>query len=82
MRGPRSHAVRASQPLGGRGRFGDVGPITGLLTFPQQASAALLAVADVAAARYYQPQLPASLDPVVTGKLTPGRTRPADSAVC
>lgn len=40
---------------------------TGFLTSPQQASAALLAVADVAAARYYQPQLRASLDPVVTG---------------
>ncbi|MFJ8192855.1 SWIM zinc finger family protein [Streptomyces sp. NPDC096094] len=40
---------------------------TGFLTSPQQASAALLAVADVAAARYYQPRLRASLDPVVTG---------------
>ncbi|SOD88509.1 SWIM zinc finger family protein [Streptomyces sp. Ag109_G2-15] len=39
----------------------------GFLTSPQVASAALLAVADVAAARYYQPQLRASLDPVVTG---------------
>ncbi|WP_445399460.1 SWIM zinc finger family protein [Streptomyces sp. LE64] len=39
----------------------------GFLTSPQIASAALLAVADVAAARYYQPQLRASLDPVVTG---------------
>ncbi|MFJ4273343.1 SWIM zinc finger family protein [Streptomyces coelicoflavus] len=39
----------------------------GFLTSPQKASAALLAVADVAAARYYQPQLRASLDPVVTG---------------
>ncbi|MEU6422324.1 SWIM zinc finger family protein [Streptomyces spiralis] len=40
---------------------------TGFLTSPQVASAGLLAVADVAAARYYQPQLRASLDPVVTG---------------
>ncbi|GHH12311.1 hypothetical protein GCM10018780_50880 [Streptomyces lanatus] len=40
---------------------------TGFLTSPQVASAALLAVADVAAARYYQRQLRASLDPVVTG---------------
>ncbi|CAL9376332.1 SWIM zinc finger family protein [Streptomyces sp. enrichment culture] len=40
---------------------------SGFLTSPQAASAALLAVADVAAARYYQPQRPASLDPVVTG---------------
>ncbi|MYS49734.1 SWIM zinc finger family protein, partial [Streptomyces sp. SID6013] len=39
----------------------------GFLTSPQKASAGLLAVADVAAARYYQPQLRASLDPVVTG---------------
>lgn len=39
----------------------------GFLTSPQVASAGLLAVADVAAARYYQPQLRASLDPVVTG---------------
>ncbi|MEU6575724.1 SWIM zinc finger family protein [Streptomyces sp. NPDC046805] len=40
---------------------------TGFLTSPQIAAAGLLAVADVAAARYYQPQLRASLDPVVTG---------------
>jgi hypothetical protein len=40
---------------------------TGFLTSPQVASAGLLAVADVAAARYYQRQLRASLDPVVTG---------------
>ncbi|MGW7584692.1 SWIM zinc finger family protein [Kitasatospora sp. NPDC054768] len=38
----------------------------GFLTAPAPAAAALLAVADVAAARYYQPQLRASLDPVVT----------------
>ncbi|MFJ9604866.1 SWIM zinc finger family protein [Kitasatospora sp. NPDC101176] len=38
----------------------------GFLTDPAPAAAALLAVADVAAARYYQPQLRASLDPVVT----------------
>ncbi|MEU6539995.1 SWIM zinc finger family protein [Streptomyces sp. NPDC047000] len=40
---------------------------SGFLTDPQPASAALLAVADVAAARYHQPLLRASLDPVVTG---------------
>ncbi|MEW2408619.1 SWIM zinc finger family protein [Streptomyces griseoviridis] len=40
---------------------------SGFLTSPQIAAAGLLAVADVAAARYYQPQLRASLDPVVTG---------------
>ncbi|NNN30696.1 SWIM zinc finger family protein [Streptomyces sp. S3(2020)] len=39
----------------------------GFLTSPQAASAGLLAVADVAAARYFQPQSRASLDPVVTG---------------
>ncbi|GGX78355.1 hypothetical protein GCM10010358_35930 [Streptomyces minutiscleroticus] len=39
----------------------------GFLTHPQVASAGLLAVADVAAARYHQRQSPASLDPVVTG---------------
>jgi hypothetical protein len=39
----------------------------GFLTSPQVASAGLLAVADVAAARYYQRQLRTSLDPVVTG---------------
>ncbi|WP_432042089.1 SWIM zinc finger family protein [Streptomyces cadmiisoli] len=39
----------------------------GFLTSPQVAAAGLLAVADVAATRYYQRQLPASLDPVVTG---------------
>ncbi|MEV0173825.1 SWIM zinc finger family protein [Streptomyces sp. NPDC050803] len=39
----------------------------GFLTAPQAASAGLLAVADVAAARYFRRQLTASLDPVVTG---------------
>ncbi|MGK5738078.1 SWIM zinc finger family protein [Micromonospora sp. URMC 103] len=38
----------------------------GFLTAPAAAAAALLAVADVAAARYYRPQLSAWLDPVVT----------------
>lgn len=40
---------------------------TGFLTAPQAASAGLLAVADVAAARYFRRALPGSLDPVVTG---------------
>lgn len=40
---------------------------TGFLTRPDVAAPALLAVADVAAARYYQPQRAALLDPVVTG---------------
>ncbi|MGW0711137.1 SWIM zinc finger family protein [Streptomyces sp. NPDC002643] len=40
---------------------------TGFLTSPQVAAAGLLAVADVAAARYHQQQPRSSLDPVVTG---------------
>ncbi|MEV0783975.1 SWIM zinc finger family protein [Streptomyces sp. NPDC050423] len=39
----------------------------GFLTSPQVAARGLLAVADVAAARYYQRTLLSSLDPVVTG---------------
>ncbi|WP_432037070.1 SWIM zinc finger family protein [Streptomyces cucumeris] len=39
----------------------------GFLIAPQVAAAGLLCVADIAAARYYQPLLPAWLDPVVTG---------------
>jgi hypothetical protein len=39
----------------------------GFLTTPQAAAAGLLAVAEVARTRYYQPLSPASLDPVVTG---------------
>ncbi|MGW7577654.1 SWIM zinc finger family protein [Streptomyces sp. NPDC054765] len=39
----------------------------GFLTGPQIAAAGLLCVADIAAARYYQPLRPAWLDPVVTG---------------
>ncbi|WP_406448092.1 SWIM zinc finger domain-containing protein [Streptomyces sp. NBC_00876] len=39
----------------------------GFLASPQIASRGLLAVADVAATRYYQPAARASLDPVVTG---------------
>ncbi|MFB7917299.1 SWIM zinc finger family protein [Streptomyces sp. NPDC056061] len=40
---------------------------SGFLTSPSIAARGLLAVADVASARYYQRALPASLDPVVTG---------------
>ncbi|MCX2183703.1 SWIM zinc finger domain-containing protein [Streptomyces sp. SKN60] len=40
---------------------------SGFLTSPQVAARGLLAVADVAAARYYQRMRPGSLDPVVTG---------------
>jgi hypothetical protein len=39
----------------------------GFLTHPQATAAGLLCVADIAAARYYQPQLDYSRDPVVTG---------------
>lgn len=39
---------------------------SGFLTSPAAAAAALLTVADIAAARYHQPRLRASLDPVVT----------------
>jgi hypothetical protein len=39
---------------------------SGFLTAPAAAATALLAVADVAAARYYRPSANASLDPVVT----------------
>jgi hypothetical protein len=40
---------------------------TGFFTTPEAAAAALLAVAEVARTRYYQPVSPSSLDPVVTG---------------
>ncbi|WP_344499875.1 SWIM zinc finger family protein [Dactylosporangium maewongense] len=40
---------------------------TGFLTTPAAAAAGLLAVAEVARTRYFQPLSPASLDPVVTG---------------
>ncbi|TRV76731.1 SWIM zinc finger family protein [Streptomyces sp. 130] len=40
---------------------------SGFLASPRIAARGLLAVADVAAARYYQRTLPSSLDPVVTG---------------
>ena len=39
---------------------------TGVLTAPEPTAAALLAVADIAAARYYRPGTAASRDPVVT----------------
>ncbi|MGW0436652.1 SWIM zinc finger family protein [Micromonospora sp. NPDC003197] len=40
---------------------------TGFVTAPEAAAVGLLAVAEVARTRYYQPINPASLDPVVTG---------------
>jgi hypothetical protein len=42
---------------------------SGFLTTPEPAAVGLLAVAEVARTRYYQPIDPASLDPVVTGGL-------------
>jgi hypothetical protein len=65
--GGRRLGLETSQGATPTGREAHPRFFTGFLTSPQIASAALLAVADVAAARYYQPQLRASLDPVVTG---------------
>lgn len=48
------------------GRTGEVRFFDGFLQYPQAAAAALLAVADVAAADYYRPR-PGLMDPVVTG---------------
>ncbi|MFJ4667107.1 winged helix-turn-helix transcriptional regulator [Kitasatospora purpeofusca] len=59
----------ALETSGGATPLGDAAHprfFAGFLAEPAPAAAALLAVADVAAARYYQPQLRASLDPVVT----------------
>ncbi|MFD4858978.1 SWIM zinc finger family protein [Streptomyces atratus] len=53
------HTPRGAEP---HPRF-----FSGFLTSPRIAARGLLAVADVASARYYQRTLPASLDPVVTG---------------
>src|SRR5204862_399165 len=59
---------------------------TGFLTTPQPAAAALLAVAEVARTRYFQPRDPASLDPVVwagpAGRSLRLPSRPAPGAVC
>ncbi|UWP86342.1 SWIM zinc finger family protein [Dactylosporangium fulvum] len=60
-----SNAGMALQTCGGPAanpRF-----FSGFLTTPQAAAAGLLAVAEVARTRYFQPVSPASLDPVVTG---------------
>lgn len=59
--------LETSQGSTPRGREDHPRFFAGFLTSPRIASAGLLAVADVAAARYYQPQLRSSLDPVVTG---------------
>ncbi|KOV11629.1 zinc finger SWIM domain protein [Streptomyces sp. XY431] len=59
----------ALETSGGATPLGDAAHprfFAGFLAEPAPAAAALLAVADVAAARYYQPLLRASLDPVVT----------------
>ncbi|MFE3203893.1 SWIM zinc finger family protein [Embleya sp. NPDC059237] len=53
--------------LGSRGLTPFPRFFSGFLTAPEAAAGGLLAVADVAAARYYQPLRPGSLDPVVTG---------------
>ncbi|MFE2865885.1 SWIM zinc finger family protein, partial [Embleya sp. NPDC059259] len=65
--GERSLGLQTCGGLGSHGltpfpRFFD-----GFLTAPEAAAGGLLAVADVAAARYYQPMRPGLLDPVVTG---------------
>ena len=57
------------QTSGGRTPVGtEIHPhfFTGFLTCPEESARALLAVADVAAARYYRPRSPTSLDPVIT----------------
>ncbi|MER6758388.1 SWIM zinc finger family protein [Micromonospora echinofusca] len=50
-----------------KGAEANPGFFSGFLTDPRIAASGLLAVADVAATRYYQPTLKSSLDPVVTG---------------
>ncbi|MGX2998486.1 SWIM zinc finger family protein [Streptomyces sp. JNUCC 64] len=65
--GGRLLGLETSQGATPSGREAHPRFFSGFLTEPRIASAALLAVADVAAARYYQPQALASLDPVVTG---------------
>ncbi|MEW1909116.1 SWIM zinc finger family protein [Kitasatospora sp. NPDC085895] len=62
----RTLALETSGGAGPLGATANPRFFSGFLTSPAAAAAALLAVADVAAARYYQPQLRASLDPVVT----------------
>ena len=65
--GERRLGLETSQGATPRGAEDHPRFFAGFLTSPQVAAAGLLAVADVAAARYYQRQLSASLDPVVTG---------------
>ncbi|MEY9877339.1 hypothetical protein ABH931_006863 [Streptacidiphilus sp. MAP12-33] len=63
------HGCLGLETSGGATPFGEAAHprfFEGMLTAPSAAAAGLLAVADVAAARYYQPRLPASMDPVVT----------------
>lgn len=52
----------AAGTVGAHPRF-----FAGFVTTPEPAALGLLAVAEVARTRYYQPMNPASLDPVVTG---------------
>jgi hypothetical protein len=65
--GGRRLGLETSQGATPRGAEDHPRFFAGFLTSPQVTAAGLLAVADVAAARYYQRQLNASLDPVVTG---------------
>jgi hypothetical protein len=58
--------LEASGGRTARGRAAHPHFFSGFLTTPRVAATGLLAVADVAAARYHQPLLKASLDPVVT----------------
>lgn len=63
------HGRLGLETSGGATPFGEAAHprfFEGMLTAPSAAAAALLAVADVAAARYHQPRAAASLDPVVT----------------
>ncbi|MGC4805163.1 SWIM zinc finger family protein [Micromonospora sp. DT233] len=66
----RESKVVGLETSGGRtpkGAEANPGFFSGFLAEPRVAASGLLAVADVAATRYYQPTLKSSLDPVVTG---------------
>lgn len=69
MRDSTAGRTLALETSGGATPAGEVANprfFSGFLTAPAAAATALLAVADVAAARYYRPSANASLDPVVT----------------
>ncbi|MEV6104295.1 SWIM zinc finger family protein [Streptomyces sp. NPDC051940] len=67
--GPRGGllGLQTAGGAGPRGALGNPQFFSGFLAQPRPAAAGLLAVADVAAARYYQPERRGLLDPVVTG---------------